>query len=65
MLNKEEESQEELEAHIEHEKRNIYFYTRYYGMLREKMSDLEIEKAIDFHLDRLIILLRIRNQNFY
>ena len=60
MLNNEEESQEELEALIEHEKKNIHFYVIFYEELETKLSPRQIEMLIDFHLDRLIILLRRR-----
>jgi rubrerythrin len=55
MLN---ENEKELKALIKHEKKNIQFYVRYHDILREKMSERELEKRIDFHLDRLNDLLK-------
>jgi hypothetical protein len=54
MLNKKEK--EELKALVEHEKRNLLFYALYYDMLLGKLSTRELEKAINFHLDRLLDL---------
>ncbi len=50
-------TQDELKALIEHEKKNLSFYALFYDELSEKMSVRELEKSIDFHLDRLIDLL--------
>jgi len=49
----------ELNALIEHEKKNLSFYVLFYEDLSEKMSVRELERHIDFHLDRLIDLLRL------
>jgi hypothetical protein len=56
VLNKKEK--EELNALIEHEKNNLRFYALYYDMFREKLSNKELEKQIDFHLDRMIELIQ-------
>lgn len=57
MLNK-----DELKALVEQEKRNLLFYARYYEVLKKDMSIWELEKAINFHLDRMIDLLKQLNE---
>ena len=52
-------SYEELKARIEHEK-NLRFYVLYLHILKKDMSEEELERMIDFHLDRLIELLRLK-----
>mgnify|MGYP001379851887 CR=1 len=54
------ENQEELKARIEHEMRNLKFYALYWDILLKDMPEGELERAIDFHLDRLIALLRLK-----
>lgn len=53
-------SDQELKARIEHEIRNLKFYALYWDILSKDMSEGELERAIDFHLDRLIALLRLK-----
>ena len=63
-------SYEELKARIEHEKNSLRFYVLYWQFqeivrgLAERyhldMSEEELERMIDFHLDRLIELLRLK-----
>ena len=48
-------SYEELKARIEHEKNSLYWH-----ILKKDMSEEELERMIDFHLDRLIELLRLK-----
>ena len=50
--------QDELKTLIEHEKKNLSFYALFYDSLSERMSIRELERHIDFHLDRLIDLFR-------
>ena len=47
-------SYEELKARIEHEKNSLRFYVLYWHILKKDMSEEELERMIDFHLDRLI-----------
>lgn len=47
-----------LKDQIEHEKRNLLFYALLYDELVMKLSRKFVEKQIDFHLDRLIIIMR-------
>jgi hypothetical protein len=51
-----EKERDELSALIEHEKNNLRFYALYYDMFREKLLNKELEKQINFHLDRMIEL---------
>ena len=53
-------SYEELKARIEHEKNSLRFYVLYLHILKKDMSEEELERMIDFHLDRLIELLRLK-----
>jgi hypothetical protein len=53
-----EKEKEGLNALVEHEKRNLTFYSLYYDYLKESLGSRELEKAIDFHLDRLIELFK-------
>lgn len=53
-------SYEELKARIEHEKNSLRFYVLYWHILKKNMSEEELERMIDFHLDRLIELLRLK-----
>ena len=53
-------SYEELKARIEHEKNSLRFYVLYWHILKKDMSEEELERMIDFHLDRLIELLRLK-----
>ena len=55
-------SNQELKARIEHEMRNLKFYALYWDILLKDMSERELEGAIDFHLDRLIVLLRLKGE---
>lgn len=54
------DNQTELKARIEHEIRSLRFYALYWDILVKDMSDKELEERIDFHLDRLILLLRLK-----
>lgn len=54
------ETNQELKAQIEHEKRNLLFYSLYWEKLLKAIPEEELEKRIDFHLDRLILLLRLK-----
>ena len=58
-------SNQELKARIEHEMRNLKFYALYWDILLKDMSERELEGAIDFHLDRLIVLLRLKNRTLF
>ena len=53
-------SDQELKARMEHEMINLKFYALYWDILLKDMSEGELERAIDFHLDRLIVLLRLK-----
>ena len=53
-------SYEELKALIEHEKNSLRFNLHYWHILKKDMSEEELERMIDFHLDRLIELLRLK-----
>ncbi len=55
MLN--EEERKELEALVEHEKRNLLFYVLMHDRLvASGLLESEFESQINFHLDRLIDL---------
>lgn len=54
------DNNKELKAHIKHEKQNLKFYALYWDILLEDMSEKELERRIDIHLDRLISLLRLK-----
>lgn len=54
---------EKLKAYIEHEKRNLLFYAMFYDHLSERLSETSLEKQIDFHLDRLSIMLKKQKEN--
>lgn len=55
-----EDNLKELKALIEHEKRNLMFYSLYWNDLVRGTSERELEKQIDLHLDRLSLLLRLK-----
>lgn len=55
-----EDNPEELKAQIEHEKRNLLFYSLYWDDLIQGNSERELEKQIDLHLDRLSLLLKLK-----
>jgi hypothetical protein len=50
--------QDELRVLIEHEKKNLLFYALFFDSLCRRMPVRELERNIDFHLDRLIDLFR-------
>lgn len=50
----------ELKARIEHEIRSLKFYALYWDILMKDIPEEELEKRIDFHLDRLLLLLRLK-----
>ena len=54
------DNQKELKALIEHEKKNLLFYSLYWDILAQKTSEGELEKQIDLHLDRLLLLLKLK-----
>lgn len=54
------ETQEELKARIEHEMRNLLFYSLNWDELSKAMTEEELEKCIDILLDRLILLLQLK-----
>lgn len=54
------ENQNELKARIEHEKRNLMFYSLHWDALEKVIPPREFEKMIDLHLDRLSILLKLK-----
>ena len=54
------ETNEELKARIEHEKRNLLFYSLHWEELLKVMTEEELEKCIDLLLDRLILLLQLK-----
>lgn len=54
------ENQKELKARIEHEKRNLLFYSLNWDELSKAMTEEELEKCIDVLLDRLILLLQLK-----
>lgn len=54
------ETNEELKARIEHEKRNLLFYSLDWEELLQVMPEEELEKCIDLFLDRLILLLQLK-----
>ena len=54
------DNQNELKALIEHEKKNLLFYSLYWDILAQKTSEGELEKQIDLHLDRLLLLLKLK-----
>lgn len=54
------ENQEELKARIEHEMRNLLFYSLNWDELSKAMTEEELEKCIDILLDRLILLLQLK-----
>jgi len=54
------DNQNELKALIEHEKKNLLFYSLYWDILVQNTSERELEKQIDQHLDRLILLLKLK-----
>ncbi|WP_165359921.1 MULTISPECIES: hypothetical protein [Parabacteroides] len=54
------DNQNELKALIEHEKNNLLFYSLYWDILVQSTSERELEKQIDQHLDRLILLLKLK-----
>ena len=54
------DNQKELKALIEHEKKNLLFYSLYWDILAQKSSEGELEKQIDLHLDRLLLLLKLK-----
>ena len=54
------DNQKELKALIEHEKNNLLFYSLYWDILVQSTSERELEKQIDQHLDRLILLLKLK-----
>jgi hypothetical protein len=51
-------NEEELKALIEHEKQNLRFYVLFEEELSKTFSKRKLEERIDFHLDRMINLLR-------
>ena len=55
----------ELKAFIEHEKKNLAFYALFFEDLNEKMSVRELERHVNFHLDRLIDLLRLLKEGAF
>lgn len=57
------ETNEELKARIEHEKRNLLFYSLNWEKLLQVMPEEELEKCIDLFLDRLILLLQLKVEN--
>lgn len=52
------ETHNELKARIEHEKRNLLFYSLHWEELLKIMTEEKLEKYIDLLLDRLILLLQ-------
>lgn len=54
------ETNEELKARIEQEKRNLLFYSLNLEKLLQVMPEEELEKCIDLFLDRLILLLQLK-----
>lgn len=54
------DDQSELKARIEHEINNLRFYSLCWDILLKDMSERELEKVIDRHLDRLIELLQLK-----
>ena len=54
------DNQSELKALIEHEKRNLLFYSLYWEDLVQSNSERELEKQVDLHLDRLSMLLKLK-----
>ena len=59
MLNEE----DELNALIKHEERNLLFYVLHYDIFYKEDGGMEmLEKRINFHLDRLIDLYKQRNE---
>ena len=54
------DNQKELKALIEHEKKNLLFYSLYWDILAQKTSEGDLEKQIDLHLDRLLLLLKLK-----
>lgn len=54
------ETNNELKARIEHEKRNLLFYSLHWEELSKVMTEEELEKCIDLFLDRLILLLQLK-----
>lgn len=50
----------ELKALIEHEKRNLLFYSLHWDILVQSTSERELEKQIDQHLDRLLLLFKLK-----
>ena len=56
-------SKDELSARIKREENNITFYVIFFDSFIEKgLTSRELEKRIDFHLDRLIDLYKQRNK---
>ena len=49
-----------LKIFIEHEKKNLLFYSLYWDILAQKTSEGKLEKQIDLHLDRLLLLLKLK-----
>lgn len=54
------ETSDELKAQIEHEMKNLLFYSLYWDILLKDLSERELEIIIDRHLDRLIELLQLK-----
>jgi hypothetical protein len=48
----------ELKALMEHEKNNLRFYALFYDDLKTKLPLGKLENQINFHLDRLIDLIK-------
>ncbi|MGV8095978.1 MAG: hypothetical protein AB2L24_29350 [Mangrovibacterium sp.] len=49
---------DELKALIEHEERNLLFYAMHCDLFEKELPMMELERQINFHLDRLIDLLK-------
>ena len=54
------ETNNELKDRIEHEKRNLLFYSLHWEELLKVMTEEKLEKYIDLLLDRLILLLQLK-----
>lgn len=54
------ETSDELKAQIEHEMKNLLFYSLYWDILLKDLPERELEIIIDRHLDRLIELLQLK-----
>lgn len=54
------DNQKELKALIEHEKNNLLFYSLFWDILVQSTSERELEKQINQHLDRLLLLLKLK-----